>query len=112
MVGILILFVSILMVLADLIVVCTSDKLYAGKFIRKLRYFVYSITPARYILIMIVFGIIGKLSDFSSEDIRLLEMLLLSGLIVTYSEKSVTCCKSQKRRISARRLKPLKQKKG
>lgn len=112
MLDILFILAAILLVLADVIVVITSDKLYAGNFIRKLRYFVYSITPARYIFVMIVSGIIGKTADFNFHAISIMEILLLSGFLLTYAEKLITLRQKKKERTPAKRLKPLKQKKG
>ncbi len=112
MIGILILLISILLVLTDLIVVITANKLYAGSFIRRMRYFVYSITPARYIFIMIVFGIIVVKADFGFQNMLIIEAILLSGMLLTYSERLLTHRQKQKRRISAKRTKLLSQKKG
>lgn len=107
-----ILLISVLLVLADVIAVSTANRLYAGKFIRKMRYFVYSITPARRIFIMIVFGIIGGIADFSFREILIAESLLLSGMLLAYSEKILAVRQKQKKRIPAKRIKLLRQKKG
>lgn len=112
MTGIFVLLVSVLLVLADVIAFCTANRLYAGKFIRKLRYFVYSITPVRRIFIMIVFGIICGTADFSWQDICGLVSLLLSGLLLTYSGKILTLRQKQKKRIPANKIKLIRQKKG
>lgn len=109
---ILFILAAIMLVLADVIVVVTSDRLYAGNFIRRLRYFVYSITPARYIFIMIAFGLFGKITDFSFHAISIMEILLLSGFLLTYAEKLIALRQKKKERTPANRLKPLKQKKG
>lgn len=112
MINIIMLVVSVLLVLTDLIVVVTANKLYAGTFIRKLRYFVYSISPARYIFIIILFGIISLTTEQSFKNICFLELLLLVGMFITYAEKAFTLKKKKNKSILAKRLKPLKQKKG
>lgn len=112
MISILMLMISILLVLSDVIVVSTANRLYAGRFIRKMRYFVYSITPARYIFIMLVFGITGLVADCSFQDMLIMETLLLSGILLAYAEKLLTLRQKQKKRTPAKKRKPLKHKKG
>lgn len=112
MTGILLLIISVLLVLADILAVSTANRLYAGTFIRKLRYFVYSISPARYIFIIVLFGIIGLITEQNFKNICFLELLLFVGMFLMYAEKAFTLKKKKKKSILAKRLKPLEQKKG
>lgn len=110
MINIIMLVVSVLLVLTDIIVVGTANRLYAGTFIRKLRYFVYSISPARYIFIIAVFGIVGLIAGLNFKNICVLELLLLAGILLTYTEKAFTLKKKKNKSLLAKRLKPIQTK--
>lgn len=112
MVVVFLLLISIFLVIADVIVFITSKKLHAGTFIRKMRYMVYSVTPARRIFIMLIFGIAGKISGSGLHDVLIMEILLFSGMLLAYSENILTLRNKQKKRIPAKRVKKIRQEKG
>ncbi|MDE6501801.1 MAG: hypothetical protein K2L10_06920 [Ruminococcus sp.] len=112
MTGMFILLISALLLLVDVIAFITANKLYAGRFIRKIRYFVYSLTPARRIFVIVVFGAVCVITDFSFQNTLLVEILLLSGMWLTYSGKLFTLRQKKKRRLPAKKVKQIRQKKG
>lgn len=88
----------------DVFVVITSDVRNAGKFIRRLRYWVYSITPSMYVIMILLVIVISKC--FHAYDLLtiILVLMLIFGCCIAYAEKFFTrkkVKKSDKKRVRA-----------
>lgn len=101
-----------IILIMDIIVAVTANVRNAGKFIRRLRHCVYSITPAMYIVISLLIVIAGKIFNAESVAVLMSVSLLLLGCCTAYAEKFFTRRKTQKKRIPARKLKLITEKKG
>lgn len=99
-------FVFIIFIM-DVFVVITSNIRNAGKFIRRLRYWVYSINPSMYVIMILLVIVISKC--FHAYDLLtiILVLMLVLGCCIAYAEKFFTrkkVKKSNKKRIRAKRL--------
>lgn len=116
-----------ILLITDIIVAVTANVRNAGKFIRRLRYWVYSIKPSMYVIMMLLVIIISKC--FHAYDLLtiILVLMLVLGCCIAYAEKFFTrkkAKKSDKKRIRAEKravcvksvyaeeLTPLAEKKG
>ncbi len=100
--------ISILLI-TDIFVVVTSNIRNAGKFIRRLRYWVYSITPTMYVIMILLVILISKYY-FHAYDLLtiILILMLVLGCCIAYAEKFFTrkkAKKSDKKRVRAEKRK-------
>ncbi|MBO5104008.1 MAG: hypothetical protein J6B74_02970 [Ruminococcus sp.] len=120
-----VLLFSTVLLITDVIVAVTSDIRNAGKFIHRLRYWVYSITPTMYVIMILLVAVIFRCSDI--DGLLIIVSLLAVGCCTAYAEKFFTrkkVKKSDQRRIRAdernfcekseyaEKLTPLTEKKG
>lgn len=103
-------FVFIILIM-DIIVAVTANVRNAGKLIRRLRYWIYSITPAMYVIMILLVIVISECFHIGYYVLTMtLVLMLVLGCCIAYAERFFTRRKPQKKRIPARKLKPLKQK--
>ncbi|MDE6092437.1 MAG: hypothetical protein K2G14_05005 [Ruminococcus sp.] len=96
-------FVFIIFIM-DVFVVITLNVHNAGKFIRRLRYWVYSINPSMYVIMILLVIVISKC--FHAYDLLtiILVLMLMLGCCIAYAEKFFTrkkVKKSDKKRVRA-----------
>lgn len=120
-----VLLFSTVLLIMDVIVAVTSNIRNAGKFIHCLRYWVYSVTPTMYVIMILLVTVIFRCSDI--DGLEIIVAMLAIGCCTGYAEKFFTrkkVKKSDKRRVCAdernfcekseyaEKLTPLTEKKG
>lgn len=96
--------VVLIILIMDIIVAVTVNVRNAGKFIRRMRFIVYSITPAMYcIMVLAVWVITGILGVIMY--LRIIATLLIAvSCCITYAGRFFALKKSDKKRISAKKI--------
>lgn len=88
----------------DIFVVVTSNIRNAGKFIHHLRYWVYNVTPAMYIVMILLVTVISR-GFYDCKLLTVIPVLMLaSGYCIAYAGKFFTrkkAKKSDKKRVRA-----------
>lgn len=96
-------FIFILFI-TDIFVAVTSNIRNAGKFIHHLRYWVYSVTPAMYIVMILLVTVISR-GFYDCKLLTVIPVLMLaSGYCIAYAGKFFTqkkAKKSDKKRVRA-----------
>lgn len=97
-----VLLFSTVLLIMDVIVAVTSNNRNAGKFIHRLRYWVYSVTPTMYIIMILLVTVIFRCSDI--DGLLIIVAMLAIGCCTAYAEKFFTrkkVKKSDQRRVRA-----------
>lgn len=88
-------FIFILFI-TDIFVAVTSNIRNAGKFIHHLRYWVYSVTPAMYIVMILLVTVISR-GFYDCKLLTVIPVLMLAlGCCIPYAEKFFTRKKAKK----------------
>ena len=99
-----VLLFSTVLLIMDVIVAVTSNIRNAGKFIHHLRYWVYSVTPAMYIVMILLVTVISR-GFYDCKLLTVIPVLMLaSGYCIAYAGKFFTqkkAKKSDKKRVRA-----------
>lgn len=80
----------------DIFVAVTSNIRNAGKFIHRLRYWVYSVTPAMYIIMLLSVWIIAEIFNLDIVFAMIMILMLVSGCCIAYAGKFFTRKKAKK----------------
>ncbi len=122
-----VLLFAFIILITDIIAVVTSDVRNAGKFIRRIRFWAYSITPAMYAVMILAVWLIAGIFDFNFVHAMIIILMLAAVCCTAYAEKFFTrkkAKKSDKKRVRteqrefcgklgyAEELTPLTEKKG